>query len=144
MQASSCRQRGNFCAEILVGAQSPQGRTLIEFYKQWPGDVLLATHKELEERTKSGMARATARAAAEAERLEQVLPRSQQLQQLASAAARVFGWNQGGVEVNVGASSQVAIVCSEEERQALIEQRNRILGAEQAKLGDKKGGRPDS
>jgi hypothetical protein len=28
-----------------------------------PGDVLLATHKELEERTKSGLAQATARAA---------------------------------------------------------------------------------
>src|SRR5712671_3648267 len=32
-----------------------------------PGDVLLATHKELEQATKSSMARATARAAAEAE-----------------------------------------------------------------------------
>src|SRR5258707_12726627 len=28
-----------------------------------PGDVLIATHRELEERTKSGLARATARAA---------------------------------------------------------------------------------
>ena len=60
-----------------------------------PGDVLLATHKELEQATKSSMARATARAAAEAEQLPAVLPRSQQLQQLAAAASRVFGWGEG-------------------------------------------------
>jgi hypothetical protein len=73
--------------------------------------VLLATHKELEQATKSSMARATARAAAEAEQLQAVLPRSQQLQQLAAAASRVFGWGEGGTTVH---ASQALIVTQEQ------------------------------
>ena len=56
-------------------------------------DVLLATHKELENRTRTGLARAAARAAEEAVALERVLPRTQQLQQLSAAAGRLFGWD---------------------------------------------------
>ena len=40
------------------------------------------------------MARAAMRAAQEAEELERVLPRTQQLQQLSAAASRLFGWDQ--------------------------------------------------
>jgi hypothetical protein len=57
-------------------------------------ELLLADFKECEARTKNGLARATARAADEASALEHVLPRTQQMQQLATAASRVFGWDQ--------------------------------------------------
>jgi hypothetical protein len=72
-----------------------------------PGDVLLATHKELEERTKSGLARATARAAEAAANAAEPLPvgNTAQLRDLAASAARVFGWDQGphtAVQVNTG------------------------------------------
>ena len=71
-----------------------------------PGDVLLQTHKELEERTKSGLAQATARAAEAAARSEKPLDVSNtaQLRDLAASAARVFGWDKGDkTQVNVNA-----------------------------------------
>ena len=60
-----------------------------------PGDVLIASHKELEQRTKSGLARATARAAESAANAAEPLPVSNtaQLRDLAASAARVFGWH---------------------------------------------------
>jgi hypothetical protein len=70
-----------------------------------PGDVLIATHRELEERTKSGLAQATARAAEAAASAADPLPVSNtaQLRDLAASAARVFGWDKGpqtAVQVN--------------------------------------------
>jgi hypothetical protein len=69
-----------------------------------PGDVLIATHKELEERTKSGLAQATARAAEAAATAEEPLPVSNtaQLRDLAASAARIFGWDSDkpGVQLN--------------------------------------------
>jgi hypothetical protein len=70
-----------------------------------PGDVLLATHKELEERTKSGLAKATARAAEAAATAAEAIQVSNtaQLRDLAASAARVFGWNNNdkpGVQLN--------------------------------------------
>jgi hypothetical protein len=69
-----------------------------------PGDVLLATHKELEERTKSGLAQATARAAEAAATAVAPLQFSNmaQLRDLAASAARIFGWNteKPGVQLN--------------------------------------------
>ena len=60
-----------------------------------PGDVLLASHKELEQRTKSGLARATARAAEAAATAPEPLEVSNtaQLRDLAASAARIFGWD---------------------------------------------------
>jgi len=60
-----------------------------------PGDVLLATHKELEERTKSGLARATARAAEAAATSPEPLQvnNTAHLRDLAQSAARIFGWD---------------------------------------------------
>jgi hypothetical protein len=60
-----------------------------------PGDVLLATHKELEERTKSGLARATARAAEAAATAPEPLQvnNTAHLRDLAASAARIFGWD---------------------------------------------------
>ena len=69
-----------------------------------PGDVLLATHKELEERTKSGLARATARAAEAAATAPEPLEVSNpaHLRDLAASAARIFGWDteKPGVQLN--------------------------------------------
>jgi hypothetical protein len=56
-------------------------------------DSLISDLKQLEEGTRSSMARAARRAAQEAEELERVLPRTQQLQQLSAACSRLFGWD---------------------------------------------------
>ena len=74
-----------------------------------PGDVLLATHKELEERTKTGLAQATARAAESAAKAEEPLQVSNtaQLRDLAQSAARIFGWNTDGPQVHL--NQQVVI-----------------------------------
>ena len=58
-------------------------------------DALVATHKELEERTKSGLARATARAAEAAGTAAEPLKVSNtaHLRDLAASAARIFGWD---------------------------------------------------
>jgi hypothetical protein len=63
-----------------------------------PGDVLLATHRELEQRTKSGLARATARAAESAAKSEKPIDVSNtaHLRDLAASAARIFGWDKKG------------------------------------------------
>ena len=68
-------------------------------------DALVETHKELEERTKSGLARATARAAEAAATAPEPLEVSNtaQLRDLAASAARVFGWDadkKPGVQLN--------------------------------------------
>lgn len=70
-------------------------------------DALVATHKELEERTKSGLAQATARAAEAAAKSAEPLQvgNTSQLRDLAASAARVFGWDkapQTNVQVNTG------------------------------------------
>jgi hypothetical protein len=69
-----------------------------------PGDVLLATHRELEGRTKTGLAQATVRAAEAAAKAKKPLEVSNtaQLRDLATSAARVFGWdsNKPGVQLN--------------------------------------------
>jgi putative ATPase subunit gpP of terminase len=70
-----------------------------------PGDVLLQTHKELEDRTKSGLAQATARAAEAAAEAAEPLPVSNtsHLRDLAASAARIFGWDKTdkpGVQLN--------------------------------------------
>jgi hypothetical protein len=60
-----------------------------------PGDVLLQTHKELEERTKSGLAQATTRAAEAAAKAEKPVDvnSTSHLRDLATSAARIFGWD---------------------------------------------------
>lgn len=60
-----------------------------------PGDVLLQTHKELEGRTKSGLSRATAKAADHAAEQDGAITwkESNKLRDLAASAARLFGWS---------------------------------------------------
>jgi hypothetical protein len=50
--------------------RSPKQQKAVVTTVTKPGDVLIATHKDLEERTKSGLARATARAAEAAAKAE--------------------------------------------------------------------------
>ncbi|HET6888425.1 MAG TPA: hypothetical protein VFH87_10920 [Candidatus Udaeobacter sp.] len=75
--------------------------------------MLLATHKELGERTKSGLAQATVRAAEAAAQAEEPLPVSNtaHLRDLASAAAGLFGWNDGGVTVH---ANQALVITQEQ------------------------------
>ena len=72
-----------------------------------------ATHKELGERTKSGLARATARAAEAAGIAEKPIDVSNtaHLRDLAQSAARIFGWDNGGVTVN---ANQALVVTAEQ------------------------------
>jgi hypothetical protein len=88
-----------------------------------PGDVLLATHKELEERTKSGLARATARAAEAAATATEPLEVSNtaHLRDLAASAARIFGWDS---DKPAGSTYNTLVVTTEQLQQirALREQ----------------------
>lgn len=80
-------------------------------------DALVETHRELEARTKSGLAQATARAAEAAAKSDKPLDVSSpsDLRDLAAAASRVFGWDtKGGVTVNAG---QAVVVTPEQLRQ---------------------------
>jgi hypothetical protein len=70
-----------------------------------PGDVLIATHRELEGRTKTGLAQAIVRAAEEAATAANPLPVSNtaHLRDLAASAVRIFGWDNNdkpGVQLN--------------------------------------------
>ena len=67
-----------------------------------PGDVLIATHKELGERTNTGLTQATARAAEGAATAVEPLPvtSTSHLRDIASAAAQLFGRDQSGGTVN--------------------------------------------
>ena len=76
-----------------------------------PGDVLAQTHKELGERTRTGLAQATARAAEAAAKAEKPLEvgNTAQLRDLAASAARIFGWDNdkgGGFILNQVVVSQ--------------------------------------
>jgi len=70
-------------------------------------DALVSTHGELDSRTKTALAQATARAAEAAAEAANPLPVSNtaQLRDLAASAARVFGWDKAprtNVQVNTG------------------------------------------
>src|SRR5438552_2663052 len=71
------------------------GRTLSASSLHPIADTLVETHKELETRTKSGLARATTKAAEHAAEQDGAtsLSYSGKLRDLAAAAARVFGWD---------------------------------------------------
>ena len=81
---------------------------------QRPGDLLLQTHKELGERTKTGLAQATARAAEAAAKAEKPIDVSNtsHLRDLAAAAARLFGW--GTTDKPQGNTYQTMIISPEQ------------------------------
>jgi hypothetical protein len=76
-------------------------------------DALVSTHKELDSRTKTALAQATARAAESAAQAAEPLPVSNtaHLRDLAQSAARIFGWDNGGVTVN---ANQALVVTAEQ------------------------------
>jgi hypothetical protein len=84
-----------------------------------PGDVLIATHKELEERTKSGLAHATVRAAEAAAKAADPLPISNtaHLRDLAASAACIFGWDK-----KEGPQTQINQLCISTEQLEQIRQ----------------------
>jgi uncharacterized protein YjcR len=89
---------------------------------QRPGDILLQEHKSLETKTKTALARATAAAA---ERVSTQPPlevhNPAQLRDLAQSAARVFGWNTDGPQVQL---NQQVVVTQEQ-----LEQIRQLRGA---------------
>jgi predicted secreted protein len=96
-------------------------------------DALAQTHKELEQRGKGAIARASVKCAEANEALP--LPDAQSLSQLANALGRVFQWSNGkGKTVTIHADKAV-IVVDEARRSELIEQRRRLLEAEKPATG---------
>jgi hypothetical protein len=96
-----------------------------------PGDVLIATHKELETTTKTALMQTAAKAAQQAIQNSPLdVSNIGELRDLVAAAAKVFGWD---VVPRVPAvqvyGDKVAVVCDEATRAKLIEQRERLLSA---------------
>jgi hypothetical protein len=88
-------------------------------------DALAETHVELDSRTKTALARATARAAEAAAQASEPLPVSNtaHLRDLASAAAGLFGWNTGGVTVN----ANQALVVTQEQLEQIRQLRGSVV-----------------
>src|SRR2546430_2967177 len=74
------------------------GRTLSASSLHPVAEALVETHKELEDRTKTGLAQATAKASEHAAEQDGAanLNCAGKLRDLASAAARIFGWDASG------------------------------------------------
>ena len=85
------------------------GTDLASIMHTRPGDVLLAEHKSLEIKTKTALAQVTARAAEAASKAEKPIDVSStsHLRDLAQSAARVFGWNTDGPQVQL--NTQICI-----------------------------------
>jgi hypothetical protein len=102
---------------------------------QRPGDILLQELKENEEATRTSMSIAARRAAdataVRSERFPVCAQDAQELQQLAGAMARIFGWASGSQpSVNYYGDVNTVVVCDEARRKELIEQRQRLLEQE--------------
>lgn len=89
-------------------------------------DALDATHKELEDATKTALMRALTKAAkAVAGREALDVSNTAQLRDICLAAARIFGWK-GDSQVNLAVNNQVGVVVSEEKRRELQERLRRL------------------
>jgi Putative ATPase subunit of terminase (gpP-like) len=97
-----------------------------------PGDVLIATHKELETKTKTALMQAVAKAAQlAAQKPAMDVSTTAQLRDLALTMAKLCGWD-GNAQpsVNYYGDVNTVVVCDENRRKQLIEQRQRLLEAE--------------
>jgi hypothetical protein len=94
-----------------------------------PVQALEDEHKALEQRSKSAMAKAAANSA-EAIAGPLRVSSTRDLNDLANAMAKVFGWSTQAQHVNIHADKAV-IVCDEGRRNELIEQRQRLLAGQQ-------------
>jgi hypothetical protein len=95
--------------------------------------VLLATHEELGERSRTAILQAGTAAAEQARDRAVPLPVNdvQQFAQLTGALARVLGWgNDSRPSVNYYGDVNTVVVCDEAKRKQLIEQRQRLLEQE--------------
>jgi Putative ATPase subunit of terminase (gpP-like) len=91
-----------------------------------PGDVLIATHKELETKTKTALMQAVAKAAQlAAQKPAMDVTTTAQLRDLALTMAKLCG-----SVTYYGDDNRTVVVCDPERRKQLIEQRERLLAAE--------------
>lgn len=96
--------------------------------------MLDATHKELEGATKTALMQTLAKAAQQVSGKDALeISNTAQLRDICLAAARIFGWT-GDSQVNVAVNNQVNVVCNEQTRMELIEQRQRLLEARDTRL----------
>lgn len=96
-----------------------------------PGDVVLSELKVRETATRTAMSIAALNGANEAAALEHVLPEAAKLQALGAFVARTFGWSTDQrPSVNYYGDVNTVVVCDENRRKQLIEQRQRLLEQE--------------
>jgi hypothetical protein len=96
-----------------------------------PGDVLIATHKELETKTKTALMQTVAKAAQLAARKSAFdVTTTGQLRDLALTMAKLCGWDGKPSVTYYGDDNRTLVVCDEARRRELIEQRQRLLEAE--------------
>jgi hypothetical protein len=97
-----------------------------------PGDVLIASHKELEDGTKTALMqtlhKASQAVAARKDSLD--ITNMAQFRDACLSAARMFGWDGKASVTYYGDDNRQVIVCDEAKRKQLIEQRQRLLEAE--------------
>lgn len=94
-----------------------------------PGDALIAKHKELEGATKTALMQTLAKAAKEGLAKKDALPVETiaQFKDACLAGAKLFGWDgKPQATVNINNQVGVGIVCTEEQRQRLIAQLDRL------------------
>jgi hypothetical protein len=93
-----------------------------------PGDALIATHKELEDATKTGLMQTLAKAVkALAKKDALSVENIAQFKDACLAAAKLFGWDgKEKTEVSIHNQVGVGIVCDEATRKRLIELREQI------------------
>jgi hypothetical protein len=93
-----------------------------------PGDVLIATHKELETKTKTALMQAVAKAAQlAAQKPAMDVSTTAQLRDLALTMAKLCGWDGKPSVTYYGDDNRTLVVCDEARRRELIEQRQRLL-----------------
>jgi hypothetical protein len=97
-----------------------------------PGDVLIASHKELEAGTKTALMQTLHRASqAVVSRKDSLdITNMAQFRDACLSAARLFGWDGKPSITYYGDDNRTLVVCDEARRRELIEQRQRLLEAE--------------
>jgi hypothetical protein len=96
-------------------------------------DALAASHKELEDGTKTALMQTLHKASQAVARKDPLdITNMAQFRDACLSAARMFGWD-GNAQPSVtyyGDDNRTVVICSAERRQQLIEQRQRLLEAE--------------
>jgi hypothetical protein len=133
--AKSWAQRGGWKLPRRKGGGIPRSLQASSASVLHPiADALDATHKELEGATKTGLMQTLAKAAQQVSGKDALdISNTAQLRDICLAAARIFGWT-GDSQVNLAVNNQVNVVCNEQTRQGLIEQRERLLVARDGRL----------